>query len=208
MGLCLLQHVRHRLAFSIVTRSEVYTPCHYSGQQIGICIVRKHVLINAQCLLPSAWPLTLCCLPPSQRSCDTLQCWSARRLRPLTFPGPANAHTGGGGGAALCPVPINNLPLLKAKHVSEDKVGHRRWWPTIRTEERATSQDEMKAVAACNTGASLLNICKAPYGTNDRHPITLQYLPLYTTVQQSQTKQKKRSVMFSLFFSYLTEREI
>lgn len=158
MGSWLLQHVQHPFAFSFVTRSEVYRPWHYSAQRGWPCFGYKldcvlsvmHVPINPQCAAgPKPFAL---CLP--HRGPVTGR--SARHLRPLTFPGPANARTGS---PVTC---ANQHPFSKPLRANITSL--RRWSGpqkmTTKRQDTSKRQNGMKVVAACNTRASVLTFAK------------------------------------------------
>lgn len=74
---------------SIVTRSEVCRPCHYSHNRATSCFGCTLDCFVCWGVWIGCWPLPFCSLSSSQRSCEIFWCWSALRLGPLTFPSAA-----------------------------------------------------------------------------------------------------------------------
>lgn len=144
-------------------------------------------------ILSGCWPLTLCSLPPSQRSCDMFQYLKCSSPFP-TLP------TLAWGSPVTC---ANQQPLskpLKASILlSEDEMGHK-WQPSIRTQGKDKTGWEVLLHAA--PVSTFVKILVAPI------PYTLILNSIILCTVQLSNYYNKLKCLFYLFFSYLTEREI
>ncbi len=110
---------------------------------------------------------------------------------------------------ALWPVPVSILFLSPLKQYFSYFSPKMKWAAEDDDQasghEQKTKQDER--CCCMQRGCISVDICKDLCGTDSMHLNTRQYHPLYITVQLSNYYNKLKC-LFSLFFSYLTEREI
>lgn len=218
MGSGLLQH---NCAFSIVTRSEVYRPCNYSGNMcdpyfdsvlsVVTCWLSLHM--DQCCYL---WPLTLS--SPSQRSCDTCRCWKGHHVGSSQC-SREKPDTLFDGSAALWPVLITNCFL--GPNEINSKV--------LAEQEGPRDDDKEEAICHLHRDASKtqnrmifsflphctmwqhkcisVHICKDLHGADSMHLNTGQEHPLHITVHPSNHCDKLQKVL-AFFVLFKSKRNI